>query len=54
MQSYRFRAVVKEEPEPSSGAGANTIWKCCDIQIFAARELLDNGVEKGLIGMDAR
>ena len=50
MQSYRFRAVVKEEPESPSGTGANTIWKCCDIQVFAARELLNNGVEKGLIG----
>jgi hypothetical protein len=50
MQSYRFRAVVKEEPEPPSRAGANTIWKCCDIQVFAPRELLNNGVEKGLIG----
>ena len=39
MQSYRFRAVVKEEPEPPSGAGANTIWKCCDVQRQFLRDL---------------
>src|ERR1700724_1610378 len=50
MQGYRFRAVVKEEPELPSGAGANAIWKCCDGQVFGACELLDNGVEKSLIG----
>src|SRR5260370_40977873 len=50
MQGYRLRAVVKEEPEPPSGARANTIWKCCDVQVFSACELLDNGVEKSLIG----